>query len=102
MAAAGHAFWGFVWYITHNPHKEIGDMTMDDIDNMADLYYVNNATAIGQAKAYTDIHETNTAAAFTGAYYPDLPRSGDAAGIAATTSPAAIDQAEYPETHRGS
>ena len=102
MAAAGHAFWGFVWYITHNPHKEIGDMTMDDIDNMAELYYVNNTSAIGQAKAYSDIHETNTAAAFTGAYYPDLPRSGDAAGIAATTSPAAIDQAEYPETHRGS
>lgn len=102
MATAGMAFWGFVWYITHNPHKEIGDMTMDDIDDMADLYYVHNASAITETKTYTDIHETNTATAFTGAYYPDLAGSGDAGGIAATTANAAVDQARYPETHRGS
>ncbi len=102
MATAGLAFWGFVWYITHNRHKPIGSMTIDDIDEMADLFYVNNATAIGETKTYGDIHETTTATAFTGVYWPDLPRSGDAAGIAATTSRASVDQAEYPETHRAS
>ena len=99
MADAGMAFWGFVWYITHNPHKPMGSMTIGDIDDMADLYYVHNATDIGETKTYGDIYETNTATAFTNAFYPDLAGSGDAAGIAATTSPAAIAQARYPETH---
>jgi hypothetical protein len=100
MATAGLAFWGFVWYLTHNPHKELGNMTKEDIDDMADLYYVNNATAIGETKTYGNINETNTATAFTGVFYPDPAESGDAAGIAATTAPNAIAQAQYPERHR--
>ena len=101
MATAGLAFWGFVWYLTHNPHKKVDGMTIEDIEDMADLFYVNNATAIGETKTFGSILETNTATAFTGVFYPDPAESGDAAGIAATTAPAAIDQAQYPERHRG-
>jgi len=98
---AGMAYWGFVWYITHNPFKPVNGMTIEDIDKMADLYYASNATIINQAKPYTSIYETNTAAAFTNADFPDKD-GGDGTGIAATTAPAAINQAVFPETHKGS
>ena len=71
----GMAFWAFVHYIENNPHKAVGGMTNDDIEDMALLFYATNLSIISQARPAVN-------AAFTNADYPDED-GGDGTGIAA-------------------
>ena len=93
MADAGMAFWAFIHYIENNPNKAAGGMTNQDIENMVALFYATNLTIISQARPAVG-------AAFTNADFPDAD-GGDGTGIAAVRDTVTIDQAVYPETHRG-
>lgn len=91
---AGMVFWAFVHYLENNPNKAAGGMTNDDIEDMALLYYFHNSTIINQTRPAA-------AAAFSNAVFPKKD-GGDADGITAYRDSATIDQAVFPETHRGS
>ena len=90
----GMAFWAFVHYIENNPFKAVGGMTNDDIEAMALRFYATNASIINQTRPAV-------AAAFTNADFP-LKDDTDGNGVAAYRNQVTIDQAEFPESHRGS
>jgi hypothetical protein len=85
MAApsADCTFWGFLWYLRHNPFKTFGGMTEDDLIATAKLFAATNSDALSATDpgTYTDVEFPS---AVTGAQ---------------TT--AACDQALYPESHKG-
>lgn len=70
-------------YIVRNPFKALGNMTLDDFDNMFDLFVAENSE-ISATPSFED-------AAGTGS----LSFPGD---IDAADSQASADQATYPET----
>ncbi len=94
MAGTGVPMWAFEHYLTHNPHKPVGGMTNDDITAMADLFYSYNTTVVGSARPAVD-------ADYTDCDWPDETTVADAGGVQATRDQASIDQARYPESHRG-
>ena len=91
----GLVFWAFEHYIKNNPHKGPGGLTNDDITAMADLFYSYNTSAVGAARPAVD-------ADFTDVDWPDFTAVADEGGVQATRDTASIDQARYPESHRGS
>jgi len=97
MAASetGLVFWAFEHYLKNNPHKGPGGLTNDDITAMADLFYSFNTTAVAAARPAVD-------AAFTDCDWPDFTTVEDEGGIDAVRDTATINQARFPETHRGS
>lgn len=85
-AATNKVFWAFVWYLKNNPYKAAGGLTNDDIDNMAELFATENSTEItdatDQGGTYTDVEWPGTITAVQ-----DVP---------------SVNQANYPEKHKGS
>ena len=92
------AFWAFMFYIKHNPHKSIEAMTEQDLDEMALQFAAVNA---GETSISTDPLNYGDA---------DFPAKGsgvrwatDGAGIntgtTLATKLAAAEQAQYPESH---
>lgn len=94
MAQSDEAMWAFEHYLTHNPHKPVGGLTNDDITAMADLFYSYNTTAVGTARPAIDAN-------FGDCDWPDKTAVADAGGVQATRDQVSIDQARYPESHRG-
>ena len=88
----GMAFWAFVHYLQNNPLKT--HYTSDDIEALALRFYATNSSIINQSRPAVG-------SAFTNADYPKKDDS-DGAGVAAFRNTVTIDQAEYPESHRGS
>ncbi len=80
-ASANSIFWGFYQYITRNPFKGPSGQTVEDIKAMRDLYIAANA-------------ELSTTATYTDAEFPGA--------ITAAATDAAVNQATYPEKHKGS
>lgn len=95
MATTGMMFWAFEHYLKNNPHKGPGGLTNDDITAMADLFYSFNTTSAGSARPAVD-------ADFTDCDWPDFGTVADAGGVDAVRNTATIDQARFPESHRGS
>ena len=94
------AFWGFIFWITHNPHKSFESMTTDDLLEHAKQYAAVNA---GETSILTDPLDYGDA---------DFPKRGsttryasDGTGIATgtdlATNLAAAEQSLYPEEHLG-
>ncbi len=92
------AFWAFIFYIKHNPHKTIDAMNEDDLDAMIEQFAAVNAS---ETSISTDPLDYGDA---------DFPANGssvrwatDGAGIdtgtTLATNLAAAEQAQYPETH---
>lgn len=95
MASTGQLFWAFEHYLKNNPFKGPGGMTNEDITAAADLFYLFNTTSAGGARPAVGV-------AFTDCDWPDFGTVGDAAGINAVRDSKTIDQARFPESHRGS
>ncbi len=91
----GLVFWAFEHYLKNNPHKGPGGLTNDDITAMADLFYSYNTSATGAARPAVG-------AAFTDVDWPDFTTVADEGGVDAVRDKATIDQARFPESHRGS
>lgn len=75
-------FYGFLWYIKHNPFKTFSGMTADDLDNMASLFAAENSDALSATDPGT---------------YTDLEWPGT---ITAVQDTASCDQANWPEKHK--
>ncbi len=73
-------------YVVRNRYKSLGNMTLDDFDNMFDLFVAENSE-ISSTPSFEDAAGTGTLS-FPG-------------GIAAADSQANADQADYPERHSG-
>ena len=106
MAApsANETFWGFVWYVTHNPTKTFGGMTQDDFLAMADVYQKVNTDAITDALTKTTGGGwVIPAGAYTDAEYPSTLATvvAAASSLTATNTTAVTDQAHYPDRHEG-
>jgi len=93
MASTGMMFWAFEHYLKNNPHKT--HYTSQDIEAAADLFYSFNTTSAGSARPAVG-------ADFTDCDWPDFGAVADAGGIDAVRDTATIDQARFPESHRGS
>ena len=74
-------------YVVHNPFKSVEAMTADDFDAMFDLFVAENSE-ISSTATFEDAAGTGT-----------LSFPGD---IAAADSQTNVDQAIYPERHKGS
>jgi len=92
MAQSDESMWAFEHYLINSPYKE--PLTRQDITAMADLFYSYNTTAVGTARPAID-------ADFGDCDWPDKTAVADAGGVQATRDQASIDQARYPESHRG-
>jgi len=86
---ANASLWGFLAYVKRNPYKQVGGMTFDDLQNMADLYIAANV--YGGA-------ELSSTPSYTDSAFPTL----DGTGTQAADTAAAGGAAMYPERHRGS
>ena len=95
MAQSDEAMWAFEHYLKNNPLKGPGGLTNDDITAMADLFYSYNNTAVGTARPAIDAN-------FGDCDWPDYTAVADAGGVQATRDTLSIDQARFPESHRGS
>jgi hypothetical protein len=107
MATTDVTFWAYNWYIMNNPHKT--NLTRQDIHEMAEMFAAANSTEITSS--------TDPGGTYTGIEWPDA--SGGASTITAVgnsstditgnvrwdlidqASKATLDQAQYPEKHRG-
>lgn len=108
MATTDVTFWSYNWYIMNNPYKT--PLTRQDIHEMAEMFANANSTEITSA--------TDPGGTYTDIEWPDL--SGGASTITAIgnsstditgnvrwdlidqASKATLDQANYPERHKGS
>jgi hypothetical protein len=84
---ANHTFWGFVRYLKGNPFKDSDGMTNDDIDDMAEMFAVQNSDEI------TDATDPGT---YTSIEYPTI----DGTGVAIDTTENTLHRANWPERHR--
>ncbi len=94
-AETGMVFWAFEHYLKNNPHKAAGGLTNDDITAMADLFYSYNSNAVARVRP-------DVGSDFTNIDWPDFTDVEDEGGVDAIRDTATIDQARYPESHRGS
>jgi len=108
-ATADQTFWGFVMYVTNNPHKSIDNMTNDDFWEMVKQFAAVNVTAstitVATARDLADYYGYG-AVDFGTLDFPKKTASGwaaNGAGIACSTTYAlnmtAVKQAGYPEDH---
>ena len=98
-ASVDETFWAFLYYIKRNPLKAIEAMTADDLDAMAQLFGIVNETQCSFTITYGVAIDPLSYGTI------DFPKkdSTDGTGVSATTpTPKLTDQAEYPESHRGS
>ena len=91
--AANKIFWGFLFYVKHNPYKSVEEMTWPDLHAMAKAFAKDNATS-GTLTAAADINGANegfgvvdfsTDVTFP-VYAAATRESVDAGGTAATTT----------------
>jgi len=106
---ADECFWGFLFYVKHNPYKSVEAMTWDDLYEMAKLWAVDNATSFGLTAATAQSHAnegfgivdfSNDSVTFP-AYVAATRSSTDAGGTTGGATLAAnkliCETAMYPE-----
>ena len=106
---ADECFWGFLFYISHNPYKSVEDMTWPDLHEMAKLWAVDNATAFGLTAA-TELTEANegfgvvdfsndsvTFPAYVAATRSSTDGGGTTGGSTLAANKLICDNAMYPE-----
>lgn len=92
MAAnATKTFWGFIWWLKHNPFKSIDAMNEDDLDAMSRDFQLENVATI----TTTDIALN---AAYTGITWPKEDAVAGS-GVTAVKNTASCEQSQYPDQH---
>lgn len=110
MSIAGDkAFWGFLFYVKHNPYKSVEAMTWEDLHAMAAMWAEDNdssceltaATALSSANEGFGVVDFSGTGITIPAYAEATRVSEDAGGTAAGASLAAnkliCETAMYPE-----
>jgi hypothetical protein len=92
-ATTNQAFWGFLWWIKHNPSKHIQDLTEKDLDAMSLAFTTVNATLC--------TFSTTDPGSYGTLQYPKIGGLSDAAGVTAAQTTAACEQSHYPDQHYG-
>jgi hypothetical protein len=106
-ASTSVTFWAFVWYVSNNPYKT--NMTRQDIQAAARLFAAANSTEITDATdpggTYTDIEwpdASGGASSITAIGNSSTDKSGNVRfDLIDQASKATLDQAQFPEKHRG-
>lgn len=101
MAAADVTFWAFVWYLMNNPNKT--HLSRQDVHEMAEMFAAENSdelSATDPGGTYTDIEWPGT---ITAVGNSSTDRSGNVSwDLVDSTSQVTLDQANFPEKHKGS
>lgn len=92
------AFWAFIFYIKHNPHRSIEEMTEQDLDAMIVEFAAVNASETSIATDPLDYGDADYPANGDTVKWA-LDGAGVATGTTLATNLAAVRQAQYPETH---
>ncbi len=112
-STASKAFWGFIFYVKHNPFKSIDNMTENDFDEMVRQYAAVNVTGgpitAATAKDLPDFYGYGDVDISTDLYFPKKGSTTrwatDGNGVATSTTfklnITAVEQASYPEEHVG-
>lgn len=113
-STADKVFWGFVFYVKHNPFKSIDNMTENDFDAMVKQFAAVNVSGgpITAAKApdTVDYYGYGTVNLSGDLHFPKKGVAGvrwavDNAGVDCSTTYklnlVAVKQASYPEEHLG-
>jgi len=108
---ADEMFWGFLFWVKHNPYKSVEEMTWEDLHDMAAAFAVENETA-GTLTAATKLSHANqgfgvvdfSTDSVTFPKYAAATRvSTNGTGVAASTTlalnEAACAQSLYPQEH---
>ncbi len=106
--AADKVFWGFLFYVKHNPYKSIEDMTWPDLHAMATAFAKDNETSGGLTVA-PDIEGANegfgvvdfttdvTFPVYAAATRESVDAGGTAAGASLAANKLICETAMYPE-----
>lgn len=110
--AADKVFWGFLFWIKHNPYKSIESMGWEDLHEMAKQFAAVNATS-GTLTAATALTHANLGFGVVDfSTDVDFPKyaattlyATDGNGVDASTTYAlnktACEQSQYPDQHQG-
>ena len=101
-------FWGFLFYVKHNPYKSVEQMTWDDLHEMAKLWAVENGTAqtitaatalshANQGFGVVDFSTDITFPAYAAATRTSTVGAGTAAGASLAANKLICETAMYPE-----
>ena len=108
--AADKVFWGFLWWVKHNPYKSVESMTWDDLHEMAKQFAAVNHTS-GTLTVATDKESANQGFGVVDfSTDVDFPKyaaatryATDGNGVDASTTvalnEAACEQSLYPDAH---
>ena len=107
-ASTDVTFWAYNWYLMNNPHKT--HLSRQDIHEMALKFAATNSTEITSATdpggTYTDIEwpdKDGGAGSVTAVGNSTTDRKGTVSwDIVDSASKVTLDQAWYPERHKGS
>ncbi len=110
VVAADKVFWGFLFWVKHNPYKTVESMNWDDLHELARQFAAVNVTSATLTVA-TDLDSANEGFGVVDfstdvdfpLYAAATRYAADGAGLDATTTLAGnkllCQQALYPEQH---
>lgn len=93
-ATTNQTFWGFLWWIKHNPFKKVEQLTEQDLDAMALAFTTVNTTLC----TFT----TTDPGSYGTLQYPKQGGLADTTGVTAAQTEAVCNQSHYPDEHYGS
>lgn len=111
---ANKVFWGFLFWVKHNPYKSVESMTWEDLYEMAKQFAAVNATSATLTAATALTHANLGFGVVDFSTDVDFPKKGtapalyatDGNGVDASTTYAlnktACQQSQYPDQHQGS
>jgi len=102
MATTREGFWAFIFYIKHNPHRSIEEMTEADLDAMIVAFANVNATNWTISTDPLDYGDADFPAKGTAPALWAVDTAGIDTGDSLATNTAACARAQYPETHQSS
>lgn len=92
------AFWAFIFYIKHNPHKSIEAMTEQDLDAMIVEFAAVNASETSISTDPLDYGDADFPAKGTAPVRWATDGAGIDTGATLAANLAAAEQAQYPDT----
>jgi len=102
MATTREGFWAFIFYIKHNPHRSIEEMTEADLDAMIVQFAAVNASNWIIATDPLDYGNADFPAKGTAPVLWATDTNGIDTGTTVATNTAACARAQYPQTHQSS
>lgn len=90
-ATTDQTFWGFLWWLRHNPFRSIESMTEKDLDAMVLAFVTVNETLC--------TFSTTDPGAYGTLEYPQKDGLTDGDGVTAAQTVAVTLQSHYPQQH---